>query len=175
MAIVTAACISFGPPQARAASTGADTKTAVACSHPTYPMPTAWYFPAAAPLALVWMQHGFVEDKNVWSALARELATRGYLVMATTLAAFNIFDCTVENLGNNTAFLDNIANVFGKKGDPNGALATSFNTAAAQGGWPRRHCPRSWCSSAIRPGWKLALTVTVADPEGLVAALKGGT
>lgn len=115
MAIVTAACISFGPPQARAASTVADTKTAVACSHLTYPMATAWYFPAAAPLALVWMQHGFVEDKHVWSALARELATRGYLVMATTLPTFNIFGCTVENLGNNTAFLDNIANVFGKR------------------------------------------------------------
>jgi hypothetical protein len=45
------------------------------------------------------MQHGFVEDKNVWSALAPSLATRGFLVMATTLPTFDLFGCSVVNLG----------------------------------------------------------------------------
>ena len=64
------------------------------------------------------------------------LANRGYLVMATTLATVNLFGCTVENLGNNTGFLDNIADVFAHKDDPNGALATSFSKAAAKVGRP---------------------------------------
>lgn len=151
--------------------------TAVACSHLTYPMATAWYFPAAAPLALVWMQHGFVEDKNVWSALARELATRGYLVMATTLPTFNIFGCTVENLANNTAFLDNIANVFGKKGDPSGALATSFNTAAAKGGWPPSPLPEKLVFVGHSAGVEAGADGDRRGPRGAgrPLPLKGGT
>ncbi len=141
MGIVMAAGTVFSPRQARAESTVADTTTAVACAHFTHPVPTAWYFPSAAPLGLVWLQHGFVEDKHVWSAFAPQIASRGYLVMATTLPTFDLFGCTVENLGNNTGFLDNIANVFAHKDDPNGAMAASFSRAAAKVGRPATPLP----------------------------------
>lgn len=136
MSIVTVAEIVLAPRQARAESTVADTTTAVACAHFTHAVPTAWYFPSAEPSGLVWLQHGFVEDKHVWSAFAPMLANRGYLVIATTLATVNLFGCTVENLGNNTGFLDNIADVFAHKDDPNGALAASYSRAAAKVGRP---------------------------------------
>ena len=125
MGIVTVAAIVLAPREARAESTEADTTTAVACASLTQAVPTAWYFPSAAPLGLVWLQHGFVEGKHVWSAFATELAGRGYLVIATTLSTVNLFGCTVEHLLNNTGFLDNIADVFAHKDDPNGALAAS--------------------------------------------------
>lgn len=136
MSIVTVAEIVLAPGQARAESTVADSTTAVACAHFTHPVPTAWYFPSATPQGLVWLQHGFVEDKQVWSAFAEKVANSGYLVMATTLPTINLFGCTVENLGNNTGFLDNIADVFAHKDDPNGALAASFGRAAARVGRP---------------------------------------
>ncbi|MGB8389225.1 alpha/beta hydrolase [Mycobacterium sp.] len=136
MGIVTVVQLVLGPHQARAEYLVANTTTAVGCANLPYPVATAWYFPSAAPLGLVWLQHGFVEDKQDWSAFAPMLANRGYLVMATTLATVNLFSCTVENLGNNTGFLDNIADVFAHKDDPNGALATSFSKAAAKVGAP---------------------------------------
>ncbi len=141
MGIVTVAGILVDPPQARAWSTVADATTAVTCAHFPHPVPAAWYFPPTAPLGLVWMQHGFVEDKQVWSALAPQVASRGYLVVATTLPRVNLFGCTVENLGNNTGFLDNIADVFANKDDPNGALAASFSRAAAKLGRPPAPLP----------------------------------
>ncbi len=121
---------------AQAESAVADSTTAVACAHFVHPVPTAWYFPSGSPQGLIWLQHGFVEDKHVWSALATQLANSGYLVMATTLPTLNLFGCTVENLGNNTGFLDNIADVFAHKNDPNGALAASYSKAAIKVGRP---------------------------------------
>lgn len=141
MSFLTAMGISLGIPQARAAIAVADAETAVACANFTYQVPTAWYFPPAAPRGLVWTQHGFAEDKNVWSALAPYLATRGFLVVATTLPTFDLFGCSVVNLGNNTGFLNNIANVFATKDDPNGALASSYNRATAKVGLPSAPLP----------------------------------
>ncbi len=136
MGIVTVAQIVLGARPARAESTVADTTTDIECGHLPYAVPTAWYLPSVTPLGLVWLQHGFVEDKQVWSAFATKLANRGYLVMATTLATVKRFGCTVEHLTNNTDFLDNIANVFAHKDDPYGALAASFSSAAAGVGRP---------------------------------------
>jgi hypothetical protein len=149
----TAAC--YLSPNAVAATSVVSTTTAIPCANFTYRAPTDWYFPASAPVGLVWMQHGFVENKQVWSSLASQIAEskevwsavasrvadRGYLVVATTLPTVNLFGCTVENLGNNSGFLDNIADVFATKDDPTGPLAVSFASAAAKAGRPARPLP----------------------------------
>ncbi|KKC05300.1 hypothetical protein [Mycobacterium nebraskense] len=121
---------------ARAEATEADSTTDVACASATQAVPTTWYFPSTPPRGLVWLQHGFVEGKKVWSAFATEVAESGYLVMATTLPTLSVSGCTVEHLIDNTGFLGNIADVFAHKDDPNGALATSFAMAAATVGRP---------------------------------------
>ena len=136
MGIVAVAAIVLAPREARAESTEADSTTDVACASVTQAVPTTWYFPSTPPLGLVWLQHGFVEGKKVWSAFATEIAGSGYLVMATTLSTVSISGCTVEHLLDNTGFLANIADVFAHKDDPNGALATSFAMAAAKAGRP---------------------------------------
>ncbi|OBG64355.1 hypothetical protein A9X03_14110 [Mycobacterium sp. E1715] len=134
--IVALAAIAFAPCPARAEATEADSTTDVTCASATQAVPTTWYFPSTPPLGLVWLQHGFVEGKKVWSAFGPELAGSGYLVVATTLSTLNIFGCTVEHLIDNRGFLDNIADVFAHKDDPRGALATSFATAAEKAGRP---------------------------------------
>lgn len=144
MGVVAVAAMVLAPRQARADSTAmADSTTDVACASETRAIPTTWYFPGAAPLGLVWLQHGFVEGKKVWSAFAAEVADSGYLVMATTLNTVSRFGCTVEHLIDNTGFLDNIADVFAHKDDPNGPLATSFGMAAAKIGRPAAPLPEN--------------------------------
>ena len=136
MGIVAAATIVLAPREARAEATEADSTTDVACASTTRAVPTTWYFPSTPPLGLVWLQHGFVEGKKVWSAFATEVAASGYLVMATTLSTVSPLGCTVEHLIDNTGFLNNIADVLAHKDDPNGALATSVAMAAAEAGRP---------------------------------------
>ena len=143
LGIVAVAAIVLAPRQARAESTEADSTTEVACASETRTVPTTWYFPSTPPLGLVWLQHGFVEGKKVWSALATELADSGYLVLATTLSTVSRFGCTVEHLIDNTGFLDNIADIFAHKDDPNGALAVSFGMAAAKLGRPATPLPEN--------------------------------
>ncbi|MGD1173447.1 hypothetical protein [Mycobacterium seoulense] len=134
MGVVAVAAIVLAPRQARAESTEADSTTDVACASATQAVPTTWYLPSTPPLGLVWLQHGFVEGKKVWSTFAAELAAGGYLVVATTLPTLSAFGCTVEHLIDNRAFLDNVADVFAHKDDPDGALAKSFAMAAADVG-----------------------------------------
>lgn len=143
MGIVAVTATVASPRQARAESTMADSTTDVACADETRAVPTTWYFPSTPPLGLVWLQHGFVEGKKVWSAFATEVADSGYLVMATTLSTVSRFGCTVEHLIDNTGFLDNIADVFAHKNDPNGALATSFGMAADKIGRPVMPLPEN--------------------------------
>jgi hypothetical protein len=59
----------------------------------------------------------------------------------TKLPTVNPFGCTVEHLIDNTGFLNNIADVFAHKDDPDGALATSFAMAAAKAGRPLTPLP----------------------------------
>lgn len=141
LAVVAAAALVLAPPQGRAESTEADSTTDVECRGATRAVPTTWYFPSTPPLGLVWLQHGFVEGRKLWSAFATEVANDGYLVVATTLSTLNPLGCTVEHLIDNRGFLDNIADVFAHKDDPNGALATSLATAAAEAGRPAPPLP----------------------------------
>lgn len=143
MGIIAVAVIVLAPRTARAESMEADSTIDVACANVTRAVPTTWYFPSTPPLGLVWLQHGFVEGKKVWSAFAAEVADSGYLVMGTTLSTVSPLGCTVEHLVDNTGFLDNIAEVFAHKDDPNGALATSFAVAAANVGRPVTPLPEN--------------------------------
>ncbi|OBH12673.1 alpha/beta hydrolase [Mycobacterium sp. E1747] len=139
--VVALAVITYSGRPARAESAEADSTTEVACASTIQAIPTTWYFPSTPPLGLVWLQHGFVEGKKVWSAFGPELAANGYLVVATTLSTVNLFGCTVEHLIDNRGFLDNVAEVFAHKDDPHGALATSFAMAAEQAGRPGAPLP----------------------------------
>ncbi|OCB28268.1 hypothetical protein A5675_08585 [Mycobacterium malmoense] len=136
LGIIALAATVLAAPGARAESTEADSTTEVVCANATRAIPTTWYFPTTPPLGLVWLQHGFVEGKKVWSSFATELADGGYLVMATTLSTLSPPGCTVEHLVDNRGFLANIADVFAHRDDPNGALATSFAAAAESAGRP---------------------------------------
>jgi hypothetical protein len=114
---------------ASAAVTKVSTTTDTRCTFLTYKTPTDWYFPSGTPTGLVWIQHGFSESKNDLEALAQHLAGQGALVMATTLPTADMFGCTVENVGNNTGYLNNVADVFGTKDNPNDKLGKSFTNA----------------------------------------------
>jgi hypothetical protein len=139
--VAVAATMLMLPAKSVAAVAVESTTTAIKCGYSTYNAPTDWYFPPAEPAALIWLQHGFVEDKEDWSAFAPQLAARGYLVVATTLPTVNLYGCTVENLGNNTDFLNNIADIFATKDDPGSPLAASFARAAHKAGRPADALP----------------------------------
>lgn len=93
-----------------------------------------WYLPTGRPLGLVWLQHGFARASGNVAALARSLSDAGYLVFTPSLPFLDIHGCTLQNLGDNTAFLDHVAHLFATANDPTGALATSLATAAARAG-----------------------------------------
>ena len=106
----------------------------IACASFTYDTPVDWYLPAGTPKGLVWMQHGFTETKADWTELATKAGTQGFAVMATTLPTADLFGCTVQNLGNNTAYLNNVANLFASTSAPLGALSKSWALAANRAG-----------------------------------------
>ena len=117
------------------ATTGQTTNTVdVKCAGSTKAIPTDWYFPVGTPKALVWLQHGFTESKDDWNETGRKAADAGFLVMATTLPTADLFGCTVENIGNNTDFLNNVASMFAGMGTANSAITKSFNDAASKAG-----------------------------------------
>lgn len=119
---------------AQAAATKVTTTTATKCWIFTYNTPTDWYFPSSQPTALVWLQHGFTESKNDYAGYAASLADQGYLVVATTLPSVDLYGCTINNTGNNTSYLNNVAALFGTKDSPSGALNKSFTAAKAKAG-----------------------------------------
>ncbi|MFC6715636.1 hypothetical protein [Branchiibius cervicis] len=132
-------------PTARAATTPPVVTGTVAtrCAFLTYQTPVDWYFPSGNAKALVWLQHGFAENKALYAGYARQLADRGFLVAATTLPSADLFGCTVNNIGNNTAYLNNIATLFGTKDTGSGALNASFRAARATAGRADLAMPQS--------------------------------
>ena len=123
-------------PSAQAATTAPIVSGTVAtrCAFLTYQTPVDWYFPAGDAKALVWLQHGFAENKDLYAGYARQLADNGFLVAATTLPSADLFGCTVNNLGNNTVYLNNVATLFGTKDATSGALNASFRAARVTAG-----------------------------------------
>lgn len=131
----------------------------VRCSFTTKSVPVDWYFPAGTPKGLVWLQHGFTESKSDWDEFARKAADQGMLAMATTLPSADLLGCTVQNLGNNTAFLNNVAALFDGLGDPNSALGRSHAAAAAQAGRAGQALPQKLTFSGHSAGGEAVLYV----------------
>jgi len=140
--LVTAAGIG---PAGAATSVKVTNTTAVRCGFWNQSVPTDWYVPTTGtPKGLVWLQHGFTENKANWATYAPQLAAAGYVVVATTLPTANLFGCTVQNIGNNRPFLDNIAGVFGSAAGGSGALVTSYNNATSRAGRAGLALPPRW-------------------------------
>ena len=140
--VVTAAGVA---PASAATSVKVTNTTSVRCGFGTYSAPTDWYLPSSGtPKGLVWLQHGFTENKGHWASYAPRLAASGYVVMATTLPTVNLFGCTVQNVGNNTGFLNNIAAVFGSAAGGSGAIVSGFNDAASRAGRSGLALPTRW-------------------------------
>lgn len=93
-----------------------------------------WYLPAGPPRALVWVQHGFARSSGHVGALASTFADAGYLVFAPNMPFMNLSGCTLQNIGDNTAFLHDVAALFGTASAPGGALSTSLADAAHRAG-----------------------------------------
>ena len=155
--LATAATIPVLSPATAAASTSApvvkvSNTVDVRCAFLVYKRAGDWYFPATAPRGTVWLQHGFSRANNHLEDLARRYAAAGFVVFAPTLPSADLFGCTVSNIGNNTAFLDNVADLFGKASDPNDKLARSFADAAAKAGRPGLPLPATFLFSGHSAG-----------------------
>ncbi|MEU4084830.1 alpha/beta hydrolase [Streptomyces aureus] len=124
----------------------------IRCAFLTYKRSGDWYFPAAAPKGTVWLQHGFSRSNGNLEDMARHYAAAGFIVFAPTLPSADTFGCTVSNLGNNTAFLDNVADLFGKASDPGDKLGRSFADAAAKAGRPGLRLPEKFVFSGHSAG-----------------------
>ena len=119
--------------------------TSIRCAFANYSTPTDWYFPSTGtPKGIVWLQHGFSENKSHWASYAPGLAAEGYVVFATTLPTADIFGCTLENVGNNRPYLNNIASMFGSAASGSGALVSSYNDAARRAGRTGLALPSNW-------------------------------
>jgi dienelactone hydrolase len=90
--------------------------------------------PAGTPKGLIWVQHGFLRSGSNIADLASKYAAQGYIAFAPTLPTANIYGCTLEDIGNNTDFLENVADLFGQALDASEKLARSFAAAAASAG-----------------------------------------
>jgi hypothetical protein len=133
--VMSASILVATPSTANAAAAEVDGEIAVPCWIFTYKPDADWYFPATtSPKALVYLQHGFSRANDDVADLARRYQAAGYLVFAPTLPSADIYGCTVNNLGNNTVFLNSVAAWIGTASSPSGALATSYAAAAAKAG-----------------------------------------
>ncbi|GIE33633.1 hypothetical protein Ait01nite_066780 [Actinoplanes italicus] len=134
--VISASVLVAAPSTANAATAAeVDGSISVPCWIYTYKPDADWYFPATtSPKALVYLQHGFSRANDNVADLARKYQAAGYLVVAPTLPSADIYGCTVNNLGNNTAFLNSVATWIGDAANPSGALARSYAAAAAKAG-----------------------------------------
>ncbi|AYF75491.1 alpha/beta hydrolase [Nocardia yunnanensis] len=128
-------CFVLPTPAAHAATvTKVSNQVDIRCAFTTLHQSSDWYFPAGTPTGLLWLQHGFSSANDSVADTAQKFAERGFLVFAPTLPTANALGCTLENLGNNTDFLDNVADLFGKSADPGDKLGRSFADAKTKAG-----------------------------------------
>ncbi|MER7106927.1 hypothetical protein [Streptomyces sp. NPDC000229] len=120
------------------AVTKVSTTVDVSCAAFTYRQSADWYFPSAAasgaPKGLIWLQHGFSRANNHMTDLAGRYAAAGYLVFAPTLRSADMFGCTLQNIGNNKPFLDNVATWFASADNASSQLARSYASARSRAG-----------------------------------------
>ncbi|MEV6278903.1 hypothetical protein [Nocardia sp. NPDC051832] len=113
----------------------------IRCAAGTLHQDASWYLPDGKPTAMVWIQHGFARSNAQIGALAASFADAGYLVFAPSLPFMQLQGCTLQNLGDNNAFLHNVAELFGTATDPAGALAAGLAAAARRSGVPVPELP----------------------------------
>ncbi|MFC4121617.1 hypothetical protein [Nonomuraea zeae] len=106
----------------------------IGCAFTTLRQGSDWYFPSGTPKALLWLQHGFAGTNDGMADTAQRFAAQGFLVFAPTLPSAHIYGCTLQNLGNNTDFLRNVAALFGNSADPGAGLGRSFADARTKAG-----------------------------------------
>ncbi|WP_067568509.1 alpha/beta hydrolase [Nocardia acidivorans] len=106
----------------------------IPCAAETLRQSADWYLPAGQPRGLVWVQHGFARSNANVAALAETLTDAGYLVFAPALPFMNPAGCTLQNLGDNTPFLNQVAQLFATAADPTGPLQRSLAAAAGDAG-----------------------------------------
>ncbi|GAB2680276.1 alpha/beta fold hydrolase [Nocardia goodfellowii] len=138
---VAAALIAVIGTGTTAATTQLSGSVDIRCAASTLHQDADWYLPTAKPTAMVWIQHGFARSNAQIGALARGFAEAGYLVFAPSLPFMQWQGCTLQNLGDNSAFLHNVAELFGTATDPTGALAAGLATAARRNGVPVPELP----------------------------------
>ncbi|RMI29889.1 alpha/beta fold hydrolase [Nocardia stercoris] len=114
------------------------------CAGSTLRQHATWYLPEGRPRGLVWVQHGFARADGNVAELAESLSAAGYLVFAPSLPFLNLDGCTLQNLGDNTAFLDGVAELFATADDPAGPLAADLAAAAAAAGRIAPPLPRQF-------------------------------
>jgi hypothetical protein len=135
-------------------------------------VPTDWYFPQPDPnLGLVWLQHGFSRANNQMVDLATEIASRGYVVFATSLAP-GTTGCAMNNAG----FLSDFARLFPDLADPNTGLLRSARAAALAAGVPLSTLPADFAFSGHSAGDAAVLAVArnlVVDHPAAAAGLRG--
>lgn len=133
--LLTAGCLTAaGFTPAAADTTRLPGSIDLPCAASTLRQDAAWYLPSETPRGLVWLQHGFARAETNVADLARTLAAAGYLVFTPSLPFLNLDGCTLQNLGDNTPFLDQVARLFGAATDPAGQLATALAAAAERAG-----------------------------------------
>lgn len=129
LTVLAAACVAAAAFAPAAAGPPLPGTVDLPCAATTLHQDVAWYRPAGTPRGLVWLQHGFARTEGNVAALAETLSTAGYLVFSPSLPFVNLDGCTLQNLGDNTAFLDQVARLFATADDPTGPLATSATRA----------------------------------------------
>ncbi|MFI6962791.1 hypothetical protein [Streptomyces sp. NPDC050255] len=165
--------------RADAAATGvtsASTDVDVSCAAFTYHPDADWYFPSGAAKGLIWLQHGFVRSGANMADLANHYAAAGYVVFVPTLPSADIFGCTLQNIGNNKPFLNNVATWFSGADGSASALAASYQRAAAKVGRTGTSLPTSVLFSGHSAGGEaveyVAERLRVTSPAAF-ARLKG--
>ncbi|MEU1426721.1 hypothetical protein ABZ412_06555 [Nocardia sp. NPDC005746] len=78
-------------------------------------------------------------------------AADGDLVFVPTLPGVDPRGCALSSIISNKTFLNGIADLIARSGDPEGALARSLRAAAALAGRTDTPCPPGWCCRGIPP------------------------
>ncbi|GAA2354193.1 hypothetical protein Cme02nite_47020 [Catellatospora methionotrophica] len=161
LALALAATILAAPAPATAAPGVVEVSNTVdiRCAFYTMKADADWYFPAGTPRGLVYLQHGFSRSNGNLQDLAEHYATAGFVVFAPTLPSANLYGCTVNNIGNNTGFLDNVADLLGKAADSGDKLGRSFADARARAGRTGLALPTSYVISGHSAGGEVAAYV----------------
>ncbi|MEV6558576.1 hypothetical protein AB0M22_22890 [Nocardia sp. NPDC051756] len=141
--IAVATAFTIPTATADSAVTKVENTVEIRCAFTTLRQSSDWYFPAGTPKALLWLQHGFAGANDSIEDTARKFSAQGFLVFAPTLPTANALGCTLENLGNNTNFLHNVADLFGKAADPGDKLGRSFADAKNKAKRPDLTLPKA--------------------------------